>query len=404
MKGKVEVYAIASDGSQRLVHSARNLVVDGAGELVVDMLTVPSSTLGIAPRVMDTSNWRFGALSFGPAGGAFQENGFFFPSGASWTPPGDQCDGTGSQRVSNMLNAVGVQKTLRLLSNSAREVAGDVSTYTPNYHLPSYPDPLDTRLEKEDTAYTMFSGDGTRSYGHLENRIAFASGDPSSYFQGGYPTGDATPVTVVNVPQTVIVSSFDGDFTGPTVNAMVNCASSYFPGSTQQPYFYLSSLIGGFNYASSMDYRGFATVDYSKQAAPGVGNTMVSSTAGAANVREFVQDPRVTIACYIARWDVQALNVYGGFHQMGLWGLDCKESLKSNAAPFLQDNALYIDTSGVTKQEFKLFAKKTFSSNLAATSDQSPSVPLLGTVPLPGLLNHASLLVRWTLDFRSDHD
>ena len=89
---------------------------------------------------------------------------------------------------------------------------------------------------------------------------------------------------------------------------------------------------------------------------------------------------------------------------MGLWGLDCKESLKSNAAPFLQDNALYIDTSGVTKQEFKLFAKKTFSSNLAATSDQSPSVPLLGTVPLPGLLNHASLLVRWTLDFRSDHD
>jgi len=65
MRGKVEVFAIAHDGTSELIASEDNLVVDGAGESIVDMLTVPSSTLGIEPRVMDTSNWRINAISFG---------------------------------------------------------------------------------------------------------------------------------------------------------------------------------------------------------------------------------------------------------------------------------------------------------------------------------------------------
>lgn len=382
MKGKVEIYAIASDGSERLVESGRNLTVDGAGELIVDMLTTPSSTLGIAPRVMDTSNWRFGALSFGPPGGAFDEGGYFYTEDTTY---------------SSVINAIGSQKTLRLLSNSARSINGDTSTYVPNYHRPSYPDVLDRRLEKADTAYSILSGDGTVSYGHLENRIAFASGDASSYFQGGYPTS-AVAVDAINAPQAAIVSSLIGDFTDPNVNATVLCASSYYPDSASL-YQYLSGVYSDFNYQKTMDYRGFATVDYTQKGTLTFGQTSVSSFAGATTAEAFVEDPRVVVECFIGRWDIYALNCYGGFHQMGLWGMDCKEALKSNAAPFLESDGSYIDSNGVTKQEFKLFAKKTFTPNLALTSDQNYL-----TLDIPGLLNHGPLKVRWILDFRSDHD
>ena len=381
MKGKVEIYAIASDGSERLLESGRNLTVDGAGELIVDMLTTPSSTLGIAPRVMDTSNWRFGALSFGPPGGAFDEGGYFYTEDTTY---------------SSVINAIGSQKTLRLLSNSARSIDGDTSTYVPNYHKPSYPDVLDRRLEKADTAYSILSGDGTVSYGHLENRIAFASGDASSYFQGGYPTSASLPAT--NVPQAVIVSSLEGTFSDPTTNAIVNCASSYSNlGFTIYNYF--SGIYSDFNKKQSTDYRGYTTTRY-QQSQTLLGECSVSSYAGATTAEAFVEDPRVVVECFIGRWDVYALNCYGGFYQMGLWGLDCKESLKYNEAPFLQDNAKFIDPeTGITKQEFKLFAKKTFTSNLALTSDQ-----VVSTIDVPGLLNQGPLKVRWILDFRSDHD
>ena len=79
MRGKVEVYAVHSDGSEKLLLEEPNLVVNGAGESIVDMLTTPSSVLGISPHVMDTSNWRWGAISFGPAASSFQENAYFFP-------------------------------------------------------------------------------------------------------------------------------------------------------------------------------------------------------------------------------------------------------------------------------------------------------------------------------------
>ena len=56
MKGKVEVFHILSDGSEELIFFGDNLTVDGAGETIVDMLTMPSSMLAVAPAVFDTSN------------------------------------------------------------------------------------------------------------------------------------------------------------------------------------------------------------------------------------------------------------------------------------------------------------------------------------------------------------
>ena len=57
------------------------------------------------------------------------------------------------------------------------------------------------------------------------------------------------------------------------------------------------------------------------------------------------------------------MNMYGGLHNIGLWNVDCKKSLENNAAPFLQPGAgtaFREDVDGVSKLEFKLFAKKIF--------------------------------------------
>ena len=143
MKGKVEVFAIMPDGSQTLLASESNLVVNGAGESIVDMLTTPSSVLGIEPRVMDTSNWRFGALSFGPAAGSFSGNAYFFPEDKIYMKEDDLCNGV-SASVSSLINQISSDKKLRVLWDSATIGAANgatASSYTPPYRLPSYPDP-----------------------------------------------------------------------------------------------------------------------------------------------------------------------------------------------------------------------------------------------------------------------
>ena len=74
---------------------------------------------------------------------------------------------------------------------------------------------------------------------------------------------------------------------------------------------------------------------------------------------------------------------------------------QNNQPPFLEGNPIasdpkFIDTgSGSTKQEFKLFAKKTFTENLCAIKDNGTDA---------GFTNPTDLYLQWTLDFRSQHD
>jgi hypothetical protein len=378
MRGKVEVYAIAANGSESLVAEGSNLVLNGAGESIVDMLTTPSSVLGIAPRVMDTSNFRMAAISFGPAAESFQENGYFFPKDAIWYKTDDLCNGV-SANVSSLINQIGTDKIMRIMWTSS--LTNQATAYTPPYRLPSYPDVTDRKLEDADTAYSIVSGDGTQSYGHFENRIQFKPSDPSSYFQGVYPSTDPDL-------SAVLVSSYEGDFTSISTNMIV---SAFAPQ-------------GGFNLRQYMDYRGFCHLRYDTppNTALTVGRTSVSAAESYATPEAMVVDPRVTYTVDIYRYDNWAMNNYGGLHQIGLWNMDCKKALENNEAPFLEDGEIkatepqFINTTtGVTKQEFKLFAKKTFTENLTARDDNGAT---------DAFSNYGDLLLRWTLDFRSQHD
>ena len=144
MRGKVEVFAIAADGSQTLVASESNLVVDGAGESIVDMLTVPSATLGVAPRVMDASNWRFGALSFGPAAASFSANAYTYPEIGPLRnfiikKSDDLCNGT-TEDVDSWFKQICTDKQIRVrwVSGTIGAAHGATLQHTPlltNSHL-----------------------------------------------------------------------------------------------------------------------------------------------------------------------------------------------------------------------------------------------------------------------------
>lgn len=404
MKGKVEVFAIASDGSERLILSEPNLVVDGAGQSIVDMLTCPSSVLTIAPQVVDTSNWRWGAISFGPAASSFQENAYFFPSNNIYWKTDDLCNGV-SADVTSYINQISTDKILRPLWVSSTIPDSTASSYTPPYQLPSYPDPLDTKLEDASTAYSIVSGDGTQSFGQFENRIMWASGDASSYFQGAYPTSAGGRWYLDGHLQTsaMLVSSYEGDF---SVNPLSHNVLVSSPQSVS------ADIAGGYNQYSSMDYRGYVQLIYNPPASLGTGYAWVSGSVNSANAVDMVVDPRVTMETIIFCSDLWGMNLYGGLHHIGLWSLDCKKSLETSTVP-LFTAAGYVDTNGVTPREFRLFAKKTFTENLCQVKDStiysgfvySSGTVLIGTAGTPFVIfDVVNLRIRWTLDFRSKHD
>ena len=154
-----------------------------------------------------------------------------------------------------------------------------------------------------------------------------------------------------------------------------------------------------------MDYRGFCHLRYDTNVGQSTvyGRASVSAAASYATPEAMVVDPRVTYTAHIWRWDVWSMNMYGGLHQIGLWNMDCKKALEKNEAPFLEGDPAadgtapkFINTTtGVTKQEFKLFAKKTFTENLCANKDDGTNA---------GFTNPKDLFLQWTLDFRSQHD
>jgi hypothetical protein len=395
MRGKVEVFAVHSDGSESLVASESNLVVNGAGESIVDMLTTPSSVLGITPRVMDTSNWRFGALSFGPAAGSFSGNAYFFPEEVDgqrvYWKEDDLCTGA-SANVTSWFDQVCTDHKLRVFWSSATigaEHGATASSYTPPYRLPSYPDPLNKRLENARTSYAIVSGDGTECFGQFENRIQFAPDDASSYFQGAYPRNDPDQDSKDDYgTSAMLVSSYVGDFQADTSANMIVFRNSYGP----------------YNQNNVIDYRGFITTQYNRTA-PLHSLGRVSVSGGVSNDLtgddSQVTNPMVTVFTSIPARDTWVMNLYGGLHQIGLWNMDTPTASLNNEAPFLEGNYEVADpqfintTTGVTKQEFKLFAKKTFTNNLTWIMDE-----LTGDLR-NGLNNSQQLRIKWTIDFRS---
>jgi hypothetical protein len=69
-------------------------------------------------------------------------------------------------------------------------------------------------------------------------------------------------------------------------------------------------------------------------------------------------------------------------------------------------------TTGVSPIEYRLFAKKTFTENLAQVKDDAVTAPItrplpghvmLGGINVLGVSDYLRLRLSWTIDFRAKH-
>ena len=377
MKGSVTVKAVYSNGTEKILAQESNLIVNGGGEAIAEMMSVPSSTLSYAPEVLDASNWNFAAITFGPAKDSFGQPTY---SQASCADGSVEFLGANASYVTtdaietstSWINVAPTQRIMRVYKNSL----GDTSSYVPLHKLPSYPDPLDTDLEPNaEYQYVSVSGDGQTFYGHHENRIHFAPDDASSYCIGAFGGYGATSTTRWDV---YLVSSLDGDFeTNPDLNYIASAPAGGFGVHYNSPS------------RSRLDKHGFlairhADIDGWNNTQTGVG--YFEGTESTSSLQ--ITDGYVEITTLVSPFDVLAMNAYGGIHHLGLWVYDNKECLKNTTAPY----SLTPDSNGDTGLRYKLFAKKTFSEDLTYHADNGTAA---------GIASLGKLTITWRIDFRS---
>ena len=107
MKGKLEVYKNYGMPNQELVMEDDNLIVDSAAEILIDLLSTPSSlystdlgtTVG-TQAMFDASNYRIQAISFGKAEPQYHENAHKFKSaGRNLLSMTEYLDNSGIARI-----------------------------------------------------------------------------------------------------------------------------------------------------------------------------------------------------------------------------------------------------------------------------------------------------------------
>jgi len=362
MKGNVEVYGILDD-SEELLLSESNLIVDAGGETIAEMMATPSSTLAHAPEVLDASNWNFAAITFAPAKDSFGQPVYAQTSCADGSVEflGANASYVTRAAINDPNSWINVGPTQKII----RVVQPDGLLYhLPPDKLPSYPDPLDTDLEpKAEYEYVSASADGQTFYGHHENRPYFNS-DASSWCIGAFGSVN----TNSNFTHIYIVDSLDGDF---SADADLNFLASATTYSTNT-----------YNGQSLVDKHGFVTLQHEDD------STVTGTTAPATffkgtetSLPNQITQGFVEVTTYIHGKDIFTMNAYGGIHHIGLWTYDNKRCLDNTTAPY----DLVPDANGDTGLRYRLFAKKTFTENLAIRSDTS----------------FQRLKIVWRIDFRS---
>lgn len=291
------------------------MLLDGAGELVADAMTANRSLAWIpsASSILDTSNYTIQAISYGKNYQGFKNHAHRILS-----PSSD-----------------GIIKVLSYESNTVSSYHSSATASALEYSYKSYPrtgSPMDTRLELNSTISVYSSGVG--DYGQCSNPIITSSLSSFAHVIGCYPHASGTKYW--------LVSSAD------------NPAGSIICSGV------LSSL---YNLSSSMDSRGFYKF-YPGSAVDHIAARNANiRDAGAWRLNINAFPTLININWSLPPGDAGALLLFGGINHIGLWSLDMKTMLKQGIYPPYTFDPLN------NKRSYKLFAKKTFNSDLLYVKD-----------------------------------
>jgi len=367
MRGSVEVYA-----GDRLLYQENNLLVDGAGELLADIMTVSPSLSAIqdtaTSSILDSSNYTIQAISFGTAAATYTTNAHFY-----------------SENKANLLSSTDLYAQSSVIAVMQQKDPGvtaskGVSSYSPDNLVPRYPDPMATSLEVSSDVSAAVSGVALSSLvpgnGHNLNLI------PSAYHHAVFFNTALSSL-----------SSMGGAFIGcwPDGSSLFGTEFSGFSGTDlgAGDVVYSGVYNGIFNEASSMDASGFVNMVMS--GSPGTtDNYQMSSTASGlclSGGNDFDGSGASGIVVYqvlLGSGDVGAANLYGGLFNMGLWTIDINKSLlKGNTPPYSFDP---LNNS----RTYRLFATKSFTRNLGRIIDVDP---------VAGCISYQDLLIKWSIHF-----
>jgi hypothetical protein len=144
MRGIVEIYS-----GGKLIHKEDNLVVDGASELLADIMTVSPSLSGMehsTSSLLDTSNYMIQAISFGKGPQGYQQNAHSLISTyTSSIQVGSEVVNVPVKWAQLFIDGEDASGT-KIITNEAY-VDLTTSSYVAAPDLPTAPTPLDKKLE-----------------------------------------------------------------------------------------------------------------------------------------------------------------------------------------------------------------------------------------------------------------
>jgi|3_EtaG_2_1085321.scaffolds.fasta_scaffold00545_4 hypothetical protein len=386
MRGKLEVYKCYGTSEEELLVESQNTVVDGAGEVLVDIMTAHSSLSGIADlsSILDTSNYTIQAISFGKDSKGYNRHAHELTARKGYGAFASSVNNTPFVRIAVIQGVV--------YDDGGLTVSSYVPTDAGNL-LPSFVTPRQTQLEvnalvsgevteADGTSFVPPSSisdlcSGISEVGHNLNTLAYASSLSST--------------SAILVPgMTQLLGCYPaGSGTGGTPFWAVSSDAGIQVGAGFTDVIYASSYNGLFNQVSSMDTSGFvnfvgsSTTDTALAAGwSGLtvsANTTINHALHASNTGE------IAYKVIVGSGDLGACNLYGGIYNIGLWAMDLCKAQKYNNPPFVFGPI-------TNEKRYKLFSKKSLLDNISRTVDY-------GDPKDPGCNRYADLTLIWRLYF-----
>ena len=381
MRGEVEIW----DGD-KLVHKEPNMLVDGAGELLAEIMTVSPSLSGVedhAPSsILDSSNYTIQAISFGTGSDAYKST---------------RNAQAVSEAKTNFIidtfwdNPAGTEAGPVVLATQEAAVGG---SYAPEVGLPDSPNPA-SRVLEEDTSVTgvltidgadysissVFPGNGQHvnflpsaiGSSMMESTIFSGVGDPSLLY---YPS--ALGLVQGSLGAFAIGSSTQGAMTRATQLVLATPAL----GLTTAP----TDSFGFFNEVSSMDVSGFVNMVMSGSPGTTTDYAMSSGASGlcVSGGADIANSGMVEYSVMLSKGDARVVNMYGGIYHLGLWTIDMEKSLENGNTPPFAFGVLN------NPRKYKLFARKGLSRNLCFINDHGAN---------RGIENYTDLTIKWRIHF-----
>jgi len=370
MRGEIEVWR-----GDELLLSEPNMIVDGAGELLADIMTISPSLSSIqntaTSAILDASNYRIQAISFGTGKEAYNQGAHKMDATKASLYQSNAFYGW------NRVNISGIVPLVSIPSSTEYYLQQPIS-YQPTGLLPVTPDPTLTVLEPDIEMNAKVGGIFVSSVfppnGQLTNFLPSAiasammantvfssttSGLAAAALLGCFPDGSGAIPTDSRYSRVYIRTNRDDS----TTNIQ---AAGY-------------TTIGGvFNAASSMDVSGYVNMIMSS--VPRVGYSMSSTSSGLCLSADsnFSSNGIVEYSVLLASGDLGYATMYGGIYHLGLWTIDMQKCLQNGNTPpfaFRQLN---------NPRKYKLFCRKGLSKSLTYTDNE---------------ITLNDLLIKWRLKF-----